>query len=52
MMSLVLPSSSNPSCSSNDSSCMSDGFSCDASLIMENESLNKKIDCLTKDLSK
>jgi hypothetical protein len=31
---------------------MSDGFSCDASLIMENESLKKEIDCLSKDLSK
>ena len=33
------PSSSNPSCSSSNDSFMSDGFTCDASLMVENETL-------------
>ena len=46
------PSSSNPSCSTSNVSCTSDDSLCDASLIIENESLKKEIDCLSKDLSK
>jgi hypothetical protein len=41
------PSTSNFSCSTSISSCTSD-----ASLILENESLKKEVDCLSKDLAK
>ncbi|CAO2038807.1 unnamed protein product [Urochloa humidicola] len=44
--------STNPSCSTSDASCTSDRFSCDATLMMENESLKKEVDCLSKDLSR
>ena len=47
-----MSSSSNPSCSTSDSSCMSDDSSCDASLVLENESLKKEIECLSKDLAR
>ncbi|XP_022683475.1 uncharacterized protein LOC111257700 [Setaria italica] len=46
------PSSSNPFCSSSDISCISDGFSCDSSLVMENEMLKKEVNCLVKDLKR
>ena len=38
------PSSSNPSCSSSNDSFMSDGFTCDASLMVEDETLKREVE--------
>ena len=45
-------SSTNTSCSSSDFSRSSEKFSCDESLIVENELLKKEVICLTNDLRK
>jgi hypothetical protein len=44
------PCSYNPSCSTSTSSCISEDMSYD-SLLLENESLKKEIECLSKDLA-
>jgi hypothetical protein len=41
----------NPSCSRRTSSCISEDMPCD-SLLLENESLKKEIECLSKDLAR
>jgi hypothetical protein len=42
----------NPSCSTSTSSSISEDISCDSSLLLENESLKKEIECLSKDLAR
>ncbi|WVZ84651.1 hypothetical protein U9M48_031658 [Paspalum notatum var. saurae] len=46
------PSPTNSSCNTCNGSLMKDGFSCDATLIVENEMLNKKVEILTRDLER
>jgi hypothetical protein len=49
--SLIIVAPTNPSCSTSTSiSSTSDGFTCDASLIVENETLRKKVNELTRAL--
>ena len=53
----IVVTPTNPSCSSlstttNSTSTMSDGFTCDASLMVENETLKKEVDELTRALGK
>jgi hypothetical protein len=50
----IIVAPTNPSCSSSSTSTspMSDGFTCDASLIVENETLKKEVNELTHDLGK
>ena len=46
------PSPTNSSCSTCNGSLLKDGFSCDATLIVENEMLKKKVEILTRDLER
>ena len=49
----IIVSPTNPSCSTSTStSSSSDGFTCDASLMVENENLKKEVDKLTHTLAK
>jgi hypothetical protein len=49
----IVVGSTNPSCSiSNSSSSSSDGFTCDASLMIENKTLKKEVNELTRALGK
>jgi hypothetical protein len=45
------PCATNSPCSTSTSSCISEDISCD-SLLLENESLKKEIECLSKDLAR
>jgi hypothetical protein len=47
----ISPCTTNPSYSTCTSSCISEDMSCD-SLLLENESLKKEIECLSKDLAR
>ena len=49
----IIVAPTNPSCSTSTStSSSSDGFTCDASLMVENETLNKEVNELTHTLAK
>ena len=49
----IVVAPTNPSCSTSTStSSLSDGFTCDASLMVENETLKKEVNGLTRALGK